>query len=42
MTYEQIKHLKQEEFIRVCGVRAETFAQMVAGLQNCQQQQRLL
>lgn len=39
MTYEQVKHLKPEEFKRLCGVRPETFAQMVVVLQNCKQQQ---
>ncbi len=29
MTYEQIKHLKPEEFKRLCGVRKETFEEMV-------------
>ena len=39
MTYEQVKHLKLEEFKRLCGVRPETFAQMVRVLQDCKQQQ---
>lgn len=39
MTYEQVKNLKPEEFKRLCGVRPETFAQMVEVLQNCKQQQ---
>lgn len=30
MTYEQTKHLKSEDFKRLCGVRPETKAQMVA------------
>lgn len=29
MTYEQVKHLKPEEFKRLCGVRKETFEEMV-------------
>ncbi|WP_017317576.1 hypothetical protein [Mastigocladopsis repens] len=29
MTYQQVKHLKIEEFKRLCGVRPETFTQMV-------------
>ena len=29
MTYENVKYLKPEEFKRFCGVRFETFAQMV-------------
>lgn len=29
MTYEQVKNLKPEDFKRLCGVRPETFAQMV-------------
>lgn len=29
MTYEQVKNLKASEFKRLCGVRPETFAQMV-------------
>lgn len=32
MTYEQVKHLKPAEFKRLCGIRPETFAQMVAVL----------
>lgn len=38
MTYEQVKHLKPEEFKRLCGVRPETFNQMVAVLQERKQQ----
>lgn len=30
MTYEQIKNLRSEDFKRLCGVRPETFTQMVA------------
>lgn len=33
MTYEQVKNLKPEEFKRLCGVRPETFAQMVEVVQ---------
>lgn len=29
MTYKQVKHLKPEEFKRLCGVRKETFEEMV-------------
>lgn len=29
MTYEQVKNLKLEDFKRLCGVRPETFNQMV-------------
>lgn len=29
MTYEQVKNLKPEDFKRLCGVRPETFNQMV-------------
>lgn len=38
MTYEQVKHLKPEEFKRLCGVRKETFKQMVAVLDTAKQQ----
>lgn len=34
MTYEQTKHLKSEDFKRLCGVRPETEAQMVAVMQE--------
>lgn len=37
MTYEQVKHLKPEEFKRLCGVRKETFKQMVAVLDTAKQ-----
>ena len=33
MTYEQVKNLKPEDFKRLCGVRLETFAQMVEVVQ---------
>lgn len=33
MTYEQVKNLKPEDFKRLCGVRPETFAQMVEVVQ---------
>lgn len=29
MTYEQVKSLKSEDFKRLCGVRPETFRQMI-------------
>ena len=29
MTYEKVKNLSEQEFKRLCGVRKETFAQMV-------------
>ena len=29
MSYEQIKHLKESEFKRLCGVKPQTFADMV-------------
>lgn len=32
MTYDSVKHLKPEEFKRLCGVPPETFNQMVAVL----------
>lgn len=38
MTYEQVKHLLPEEFKRLCGVRPETFNQMVAVMQQAKQQ----
>ncbi len=34
MGYENIKNLKPEEFKRYCGVRPETFEQMVKLLEN--------
>lgn len=33
MTYEQVQHLKPEAFKRLCGVRPETFAEMVSVLE---------
>jgi hypothetical protein len=33
MTYEQVKNLKPEDFKRLCGVRRETFNQMVSVVQ---------
>jgi hypothetical protein len=33
MTYEQVKNLKPEDFKRLCGVRRETFTQMVSVVQ---------
>jgi hypothetical protein len=38
MTYEQVKHLKPEDFKRLCGVRRETFNQMVALMQQAKQE----
>ena len=38
MTYDSVKHLKPEEFKRLCGVRPETFNQMVAVMQQAKQQ----
>lgn len=37
MTYEQVKHLKPAEFKRLCGVKPETFRQMVALLDQAAQ-----
>lgn len=34
MTYEQVKNLKPEDFKRLCGVRPETFTQMVEAVQT--------
>ena len=34
MTYEQVQHLKPEAFKRLCGVRPETFAEMVTVLEE--------
>lgn len=34
MTYEKIKGLSPENFKRLCGVRKETFAQMVKLLEK--------
>jgi len=33
MTYERVKNLKPEDFKRLCGVRQETFTQMVEVVQ---------
>lgn len=38
MIYEQVKHLKPEDFKRLCGVCPETFNQMVAVMQQAKQQ----
>ncbi len=38
MTYERIKHLKPEEFKRLCGVHPETFNQIVIVMQQAKQQ----
>lgn len=40
MTYEQVQHLKPEAFKRLCGVRPETFAEMVKVLEEKAQQKR--
>lgn len=34
MIYEQVQHLKPEAFKRLCGVRPETFAEMVVVLEE--------
>lgn len=34
MSYEQVKNLKAEDFKRLCGVRPETFTQMVEVVQT--------
>lgn len=33
MTYKQVQHLKPEAFKRLCGVRPETFAEMMRVLE---------
>lgn len=38
MTYERVKYLNAVEFKRLCGVRKETFNQMVALLRQAKQQ----
>jgi hypothetical protein len=38
MTYERVKYLNCAEFKRLCGVRKETFNQMVAVLRTAKQQ----
>lgn len=40
MTYEQVQYLKPEAFKRLCGIRPETFAEMVAILEATAQQKR--
>lgn len=40
MTYEQVKYLKPAEFKRLCGVRKETFEQMVSVLRTAEQQKQ--
>lgn len=40
MTYEQVKHLKPGDFKRLCGVRPETFRQMVEIVHQAKQQQK--
>ena len=34
MTYEKVKNLTSEKFKRLCGVKKETFAQMVEIVEN--------
>ena len=34
MTYEQIKHLKEREFKRLCGVKPQVFEEMVKSLKQ--------
>ncbi len=34
MTYEQVKSLKPEDFKRLCGVRPETFKQMLEAVRS--------
>lgn len=38
MTHERVKHLNCAEFRRLCGVRKETFNQMMAVLRTAKQQ----
>lgn len=40
MTYEQVQHLKPEAFKRLCGVRRETFTEMVNVLEAKAQKKR--
>lgn len=40
MNYEQIRHLKPEQFKRLCGVHPETFKQMVSVLKAAEQQKQ--
>lgn len=40
MTYEQVQDLKPEAFKRLCGVRPETFAEMVTVLEAKARQKR--
>lgn len=40
MTYEQVKNLKSAEFKRLCGVRLETFSQMVEVIRQAKRQQK--
>ena len=37
MTYEQVKSLKPEDFKRLCGVRPDTFNEMVEVVQSLEQ-----
>lgn len=36
MTYEQVKHLKPQEFKRLCGVHKATFEQMVTVMRTAE------
>lgn len=38
MTYDAVKHLKPEQFKRLCGVPPETFNQMVEVVRTAKQQ----
>ena len=40
MTYEQVKNLKPEEFKRLCGVRPETFSQMLEVVRSLAQKKQ--
>lgn len=40
MSYEKVKHLKTSEFKRLCGVRPETFEQMVSVVRTAEQQKQ--
>jgi len=40
MTYEQVQELRPEAFKRLCGVRPETFTEMVTVLEEKARQKR--
>jgi hypothetical protein len=40
MIYEHVQHLKPDAFKRLCGVRPETFAEMVTVLEEKARQKR--